>query len=356
MRTTNGEASSPRWAATRQQLGRIPWIRIVKICSIVTAVGLFLVQMQGVLVTISGSAQGCGGDWPLCHGQIIPGQFTLHSLIEFGHRVVVPFVTVFLLGTAAGMLAFWRKRREAIILAALMVGFLLLQAVLGALAVIYPTSPVILALHYGIALVAFASSLVAALFIFGQDGWDKLRDRPVPRGYTRLVWSLTVYTYLVVYLGAYVQHTGNQLTCQGWPLCNGAVFPGFSGPVGVNFLHRFAALLLVVGVLWLFIASRRMRAARPDLYWGSVAALVFVAIQALAGAYIAWSRVSVPSMLLHGGFVAGLFGALCYLAMQVTPRPRAVRRSVVRASTGTAAASPAASASASASTSAPAKR
>ncbi|MGH2515225.1 MAG: hypothetical protein ACRDHP_06175 [Ktedonobacterales bacterium] len=63
-----------------------------------------------------------------------------------------------------------------------------------------------------------------------------------------------------------------------------------------------------------------------------MAALVFVGIQALMGAYIAWSRVSVPSMLLHGGFVAGLFAALCYLSLQVIGRPRGVRRPLVRTS------------------------
>lgn len=329
MQTTNSEAPS-RWVATQQYPGRLPWLRLLKILSVVTAAGLFLVQMQGVLVTVSGSAAGCGGDWPLCNGQVIPGQLTLHTLTEFGHRVLVPPVTLCVLGTSVGMLAFWRKRRETVVLVALMVGFLLLQAALGALAVVYPTSPIVLALHYGVALIAFAAAFVAMLFIFGQGSWDKLRDRPVSRGYRRLVWALAAYTYVVVYLGAYVQHTGNQLACQGWPLCNGAVFPGFVGGVGINFLHRFGAFLLIMGVVWLVLWSRRLRAARPDLYWGSVAALVFVAIQAVIGAYIAWSHLSVPSMLLHGGFVAGLFATLCYLALQVAARPRGVRRPVVR--------------------------
>ncbi|MGH2515224.1 MAG: COX15/CtaA family protein [Ktedonobacterales bacterium] len=266
MQTTKSQTPSG-WTATQRYLARVPWLRLLKILSVVTVAGLFLVQMQGVLVTVSGSAAGCGGDWPLCHGQVIPGQFTLHTLTEFGHRVLVPPVTLCVLGTSVGMLAFWRKRREAIVLVALMVGFLFLQAALGALAVVYPTSPIILALHYGVALIAFASAAVAMLFIFGQSGWDKLRDRTVSRRYARSVWALAVYTYVVVYLGAYVQHTGNQLACQGWPLCNGSLFPGFSAGVGINFLHRFGALILIVGVAWLFVESRRMRAARPDLYW-----------------------------------------------------------------------------------------
>src|SRR5579872_2766286 len=157
MQTTNSESPSA-WAGLQQYLARVPWMRLLKILSVVTAAGLFLVQMQGVLVTVSGSAAGCGGDWPLCNGQVVPGSFTLHSLTEFGHRVLVPPVTLCVLGTSFGMLAFWRKRRETLVLVTLMIGFLLLQAALGALAVVYPTSPIILALHYGIALVAFASA------------------------------------------------------------------------------------------------------------------------------------------------------------------------------------------------------
>jgi cytochrome c oxidase assembly protein subunit 15 len=316
--------------ALTQQLRRLPWVAITKTVAVLTTVGMFLVQMQGVLVTISGSAAGCGGDWPLCNGKVIPGSFTMHTAIEFGHRIVIPFVTIFVLATSAGMLAFWRKRRETVVLAAVMIVFLLLQAVLGALAVIYPTSPVILAFHYGVAIVAFASSLLSALFIFELNGWDRLRDRPLPAGFGIMAWVMMVFSYVVMYLGAYVQHRGVQLGCPDWPLCNGMVYPGFSGAAGIVFTHRLAAFLLTLGSLWLAWRGWQVRAARPDLFWGSLAALVFVLLQGAVGALVVFSRVSVVSMLLHGALVAGLFGALCYVALHVLPRPASARTPLVR--------------------------
>ena len=122
-----------------------------------------------------------------------------------------------------------------------------------------------------------------------QNGRDKLRDRPVPRWLIWTVWGLAGYTYLVVYLGAYTRHTDSSLACSDWPLCNGSVFPGFSGPVGIVFTHRIAAFILVLGMAALLWYTVRMRDYRPDLFWGSVIALVLVIAQSIGGAAVVWS-------------------------------------------------------------------
>ena len=329
MRTTNSE-SVPTLARMARLLERVPLRRGVKALSVVTAAGMFLVLVMGTLVTNTNSAQGCGNSWPLCKGRFVP-DFAISTAIEFSHRAVVAVETILVLALTIGVLAFWRSRREIQILAPMMVVFLFLQAALGAFAVIYHEPPLILALHFGVSLISFASILLISLFILELGGWDMLRDRPIPARFGWMVWGLLIYSYVVVYLGAFVQHTGDQLGCRDWPLCNGSVFPGFSGPAGVVFTHRVAAFVLVAGTAWLVVWARRVRRSRPDLYWGSVMALVCVLAQALEGAFVVYSKVSVSSTLMHGAFVALLFGALCYLAMHVTARPRAVRRPAVRA-------------------------
>lgn len=311
-------------------LGRIVTKQVIRWISIVTSVNMFVVLITGTLVTTTGSAQGCGKSWPLCRGQFIP-QFAVTTAIEFLHRVSVTPATLLILLLTVGVLAYWRDRLEIRILAPLMIIFLFLQAALGALAVMYPQTPAVLALHFGVSLISFVSVLLTAFFLFELGGREKLRDRPMPRGFISLVWGLTVYTYIVVYLGALVRHNHVELACQSWPLCaNGSnanvVFPGFTGAVGIVFAHRVAALILTIGTLWLVLWVRRMRVARPDLYLGSVAALVFVLLQALDGAFVVYSRLDIFSTLSHSAFVALLFGALCYLSMHVLPRPRAARK------------------------------
>src|SRR5205823_2117628 len=139
------------------------------------------------------------------------------------------------------------------------------------------------ALHFGISLISFASVVLTAAFIMGLQGGAAERDRPVSRGLRGLVWATLAYTYVVVYLGAYVRHSGASLACLDWPLCNGALFPGLAGPVGVHVLHRVAAGVLVLLLFGLWLQARRDRAVRPDLYRASTAACALALVQALGG-------------------------------------------------------------------------
>jgi cytochrome c oxidase assembly protein subunit 15 len=293
----------------------------VKRCAVVTSIGMFLVLAMGTLVTNTNSQRGCGQSWPLCNGKFIP-DFAVSTLIEYSHRVVVGPETLLVLLTTAGVLYYWRARKEIRILAPAMVIFLFAQAALGAAAVKFPESPEILALHFGVSLLSFVSILLTTIFIHELNGWDRLRDVGAPTAFRRLVFGVTIYTYLVVYTGAYVRHRHVELACGQWPACNnGQLAPGFSGAVGIVFTHRVAAFVLTLATVWLVVWARRLRATRPDLYRGSVAALAAVLLQALDGAYVVISKVGVISALLHAALVALLFGALCYLWLKVLARP-----------------------------------
>lgn len=47
----------------------------------------FLVILWGYFLRISESGDGCGTDWPLCHGEVIPAAPTFSTLVEFSHRL-----------------------------------------------------------------------------------------------------------------------------------------------------------------------------------------------------------------------------------------------------------------------------
>jgi cytochrome c oxidase assembly protein subunit 15 len=48
-----------------------------------------LVILWGALVRATSSGAGCGNNWPLCNGVVIPVSPTLHTIIEFTHRQMV---------------------------------------------------------------------------------------------------------------------------------------------------------------------------------------------------------------------------------------------------------------------------
>jgi cytochrome c oxidase assembly protein subunit 15 len=313
-------------------LDRYVTSRIVRRLAIVTAVTMFIVYALGTLVTTTGSGHGCGDSWPLCRGQFVP-EFAISTAIEFTHRVATAAVTVLVLATAFGVLWLWRSRLELRILAPLMVVALFAEAGLGAALVLLPASPVLLAIHFGASLVLFGSVLLTALIVNELGGWDRLRDHVVAPGFRILVFALALYTYVVGYLGAYMRLRGAELSCRGWPACNGQIIPTFSGYVGIAFTHRVAAFVLLAGTVWLFVWARSLRATRPDLYRGSFWALMAVIAQVFAGGLVALTQVARYSQLIHAGLVALLFGALIYVCLQTLPRPLAARATSETATT-----------------------
>src|SRR5581483_1753090 len=96
-----------------------------------------------------------------------------------------------------------------------MLGTLVLQSGLGAWAVLAPQHPAVLALHFGISLVAFASVVLTMVVVrepapseappptAGRGGAPAdPRDSAAPLGVRRAIWAILAYVYLVVYLGA----------------------------------------------------------------------------------------------------------------------------------------------------------
>ncbi len=297
--------------------------RVLRIFAAVCAVSMFLVVVMGALVTDTGSEYGCGHSWPLCHGKFIPS-WAVQSLIEYSHRAVAGVV-----GMAIVVLGVWAWRQhgrfvEVRTLSLIGIAFVWVQAVLGAAAVLWPQSAAVLALHFGFSLTAFAGVLLLAVVLAQIDAGgspERRRAAPVPRALARGAWGLLAYTYLLVYLGAYVTHTNSGMACLGWPLCNGQLIPALHGATGVVFAHRVAALLALVGViLW----RRRLHALAPerrDLRRGAGLALWATILQIGSGALLVLTHLSTGALLLHSTLVSAMFGALAYLAMQVLSAP-----------------------------------
>lgn len=298
--------------------------RALRMFAAICAAGMFLVVVMGALVTDTGSAHGCGRSWPLCNGHFVPA-WAVQSLIEYSHRAVAGVVGVMIM--ALGVWAWRRYGRfpEVKVLALVGISFVWVQALLGAAAVLWPEAPAVLALHFGLSLTAFAGVLLLAVLLAQIEASGRpsaLRAVPVPAGLARSAWWLLAYTYLLVYLGAYVTHADAGMACLGWPLCNGHVVPALRGAVGVVFAHRVAAL---VAAVWLVAWRGRVIARAPeraDLRGAADLALGATLLQIASGALLVWTHLSTGAILLHGTLVCAMFGALSYLCLQLLPEPR----------------------------------
>ena len=292
--------------------------RTLKAVAIGAAISMYLVLIMGTWVTNSNSSQGCGRSWPLCNGRFMP-LADYHALVEFSHRAVTGAASIFVV--ALVVMAWRAMGRQPLVrlLSWLAVGFLLIQAALGALAVLWPQPKWVLAAHFGISLVSFGSVLLLAVLVFQAGRPAVAARRPAEPLLRTWVWYVTAFTYVVVYLGAYVRHIGASAACQGWPLCNDALIPSLTGATGASFAHRIAAVIVFFLVLRLAVLVQRYAAERPDLLWGGRAAALLVTAQVFSGMLLATGSLNVPTMILHSAILCAFFGVLSYLCLQTLP-------------------------------------
>ncbi len=303
-----------------------PWLyRSTIILAVLTLIAFLAVNTIGFVDTETGSQFGCGHQWPLCNGAVIPQHWGIKTIIEFSHRGLVALATILLLALCAMVWVQYRKWIEVKVLMAFAIGFVFLEAALGALGVIFGDQPIELAFHFGVSLVAFNAILLLTLIIrYIRRSIERNPAAPSLRGETPRklrvwTWVAVIYTYVAMYIGAYVASTGDGHLFRGWPipLESPSVGPAFA----VDWLHRTVALGLLVLSVYLAILAGRIRTRRPDLFFGSLTLVVLVCIQALSGALLLATNFTLFSFLIHVTVVTFLFAAVCYLAMQALPEP-----------------------------------
>jgi cytochrome c oxidase assembly protein subunit 15 len=285
-------------------------------------IGMFLVLIAGAIVTKTGSGRGCGDDWPLCNGKFIPA-YTLESIIEYSHRMVTGIVGLIILATFIYTWRYLRRYREAVAYAGGTLFFTVVQAFMGAAAVIWPQRPAVMAIHFGISLLAVASSMLLVVWTYRMK---KTKEDAVPIRFPKAIylmaWGIWIYCYGVVYLGAYIRHTHADAGCMGWPLCNGQVIPTLSGASGIVFLHRVAAAVLLILIVWLYLLIRRHDSGEQALSLNHVAglALLFVIAQVFSGAWLTLTMnnedIYIFTSLLHNVLATLLFSALTDISIR----------------------------------------
>lgn len=284
---------------------------------------MFIVVLNGTLVTKTGSGSGCGTDWPLCNGKFVPA-YTIESMIEYSHRSVTGVVGLLILALFLYVICYMRHHRGAVCYSSLTLLFTLIQAIMGALAAMFTQSAPVMALHFGISLLAFASSFMMCVVArrYERGGAAPVRAARIIRAKFRYgVWFTFFYTYIVIYVGAFVRHTKSSGACMGWPLCNGKWIPDLSGGTGITFMHRVAAalLLLVVAIVLHFAYhnDKENREIRLCGIWTLVLCILQIASGALVANTIKHPNWFLLASFIHTVLICGLFNVLCYFSIRV---------------------------------------
>ncbi|MFF2480776.1 heme A synthase [Paenibacillus sp. NPDC058071] len=290
--------------------------------AMLSCIGMLLVLLAGALVTNTESGRGCGDDWPLCNGKFIPS-YTVESFIEYSHRLITGFEGLLVLAAFYATYRLYRNNKvdfkEPLYYAGGALLFTIVQALMGAAAVLWPQSPPIMAIHFGISLIAFAATLLLVIWTYRVKN-GKPVEFSVPKSIYPRALAVTVYAYVVVYLGAFIRHTDSAGGCEGWPLCNGKVIPEFEGATTSVFIHRVAALILGLAIFGLYTHIRRVSKNKAGLSVSAAWAVILVVCQIFSGAWLTHSIGSdnwfLFTSLLHNLIITGLFGILIDLLIR----------------------------------------
>lgn len=292
-----------------------------RILANLSCIGMLLVLLAGALVTNTDSGRGCGDDWPLCNGKFIPA-YTVESMIEYSHRAVSGLEGI-LVATVFFMIYRQYKRernvyREPMQYAWYALLFTIIQALMGAAAVMWPQSPPIMAIHFGISLVAFAATLLLVIWCY-RDKRGIVEATVFPRQIMPWALAASIYCYVVVYLGAFIRHTESAGGCLGWPLCNGEVIPELSGATGIAFIHRVGAAILGIVLIALYLYIKRLT-GYSSLTKTAQVIVILVITQIASGAWLVSTIGNdnwfLFTSLLHNLIIVALFGMLVDLVIR----------------------------------------
>jgi heme A synthase len=301
----------------------------------VTAGFAYAVIVLGFVVRITNSGMGCGDDWPLCNGSLVPAPDSIETVLEYSHRIAVLGLTAL----AIAVVAYAQRLRGApggsgpggtFRPALLALGLLILQSILGAVTVKLELPPHTVVLHLGTGLALLATLIVLGLRAGVHAGVTVLPagERPAKGG----IIAATVLAAAALLLGGMTATTGAAPACQGFPLCNGEIWPSesASGLPHIHWTHRLLAYALFFHVLGLGLGLRRKGAPRR-LQGAGWTAVGLVVAQVTVGAVMVLTHLPAFWRGMHAALGTALWVGLAYLtwlALSAAPRKTAAAAAV----------------------------
>ena len=259
-----------------------------------TTVSVFAMLILGGVVRVTGSGLGCGDDWPLCSGQLLPPLET-KAIIEYAHRVAASFLVGPLI--AVTFVASWvcyRRERWIIWPAAAALVLVIGQALLGWVTVATELSGHIVLTHLAVGELTLACCVLLLVMAY-RGGWQE-GSAPWATGRVRLLPMLSFWAAVALFglllSGSYLTNTASATwACNQWPLCTNewsGVFPGGNLAL-IHMFHRYVAVVAGLFIIYALHQGFRGRTQPTIIRVLSMSALGVFAAQVLAGAGIIWA-------------------------------------------------------------------
>jgi cytochrome c oxidase assembly protein subunit 15 len=192
--TRRSKTPAPRSAFVAWLPDRVD--RRIRLFARLSFIAEVLIIATGGAVRLTGSGLGCP-TWPTCtpDSLVATQEMGIHGIIEFGNRTLTGLVGILALVVVVLVWRLRSQRRELFVFAAIVLGGVVAQALVGGVTVLTGLNPFIVGFHYIASLVLVC---VSAAFLVRMDAAPGARVRAVPLWYaitthvTTLVLALTI--------------------------------------------------------------------------------------------------------------------------------------------------------------------
>jgi heme a synthase len=268
----------------------------IKRLALFTILLTYLLIVFGGYVASSKSGMGCGPEWPLCNGEIVPA---LHgeTLIEFTHRVIGAILGI------VSFVLFTKILRTEVSPSVRTVGYwmlvlLIIQILLGAIVVLKDLPTSIIASHLIIAMF-FLASLIwiwrraeekADIQTYPSDRSDQQKKRK------RHFNIVLVLLLLIFGFGVYVKHESLGMICGSFQ-CGNSFLP-MTGPEIIQTIHRGLAFFSALYIFFLVFLSFKM-GWEGKLQNRLIYSAITVLIQVVLGVLTIISYIDISWAMIH---------------------------------------------------------
>lgn len=260
-------------------------------------------MVMGNVVTTTGSGLACP-DWPLCYGSVAP-PLEINIWFEWGHRLLGGLTSLLILTST--ILVWKNKVSPAKWLVTTALGLLGVGVVFGGIIVLIEAPVLKEVLH----LLVISFHIILATIIFTLMILS-FRSLPNSGGsVNKFFAALFGIVFAQVIIGIFVRYGQATLACPDFPLCRGLLVPDLVDfKVTIHFIHRLMALLIFALATGYFVKALKDGANKT----AATVTFILVLTQATFGAYVVWSRMYLPFIILHGANGFLLLGWLAYMS------------------------------------------
>lgn len=229
-----------------------------------------IIIATGGAVRLTGSGLGCP-TWPLCTPDslvAVPELVGIHGMIEFGNRLMTGLVGIVALLLVILMLRLRRSHKTLWVLALVVLGGVVLQAVLGGIVVLTDLEPNLVGLHYVISMILVCVS-AAYLYLMSQPQGKRVKTAPVwfniLAHITTLVLAITVF-FGILTTGA-GPHSGDSSVGRN----------GFNAEL-LEHVHAWPGYVLLALTVVLLVFAWRLNLDKTKFWFGALLCIELVQI------------------------------------------------------------------------------